>query len=224
MGAKVNLVGQRFGRLVVIEQGEHKQGRPAWICRCECGNTKLIARAHLRSGATTSCGCSNAESIGNRARTHGMTNSKEYKSWYHMKDRCTNSNDAGFNNYGGRGITVCEEWESFEAFYADMGPCPPKHTLERVDNEKGYSPDNCIWADRHTQNGNTRSVHGSKTGVVGVWASKGNRYKAYIKKNGKRSYLGSSNTIEGASQIYQEALKQIRLLSDTSDQPRQNAA
>lgn len=206
---KVDLVGKVFGRLTVVEKAGNLGIKTAWLCRCECGTTKVVRTYHLIRNAVVSCGCYRVQVIGDRVRTHGMTGTPEYRSWYHMLDRCNNPSDFDYPNYGGRGIKVCPEWHSFENFYADMGARPEGLTLERVDNERGYSPDNCVWADRYQQSGNARPVYNSTTGVVGVW-KKGNRFKAYIKEQGTKKYLGSASTVDAASALHTQALEEIR--------------
>lgn len=112
---------------------------------------------YLRSGHIKSCGCLRVEVTGNYSRTHGMTGTPEHRSWKHAKERCFNPDDASYENYGGRGITMCQEWaESFEAFYAHIGPKPKGLTLDRIDNERGYEPGNVRWATYSQQSYNRR--------------------------------------------------------------------
>ena len=204
-----DLMGQVFGRLTVVEKAENIGLKTAWLCRCECGKTKVVRTWHLTWRKVISCGCYRDQVTGARNRTHGMTGTPEYRTWYHMLDRCNKPNDPSYPNYGGRGIKVCPEWHSFDKFYADMGSRPKGLTLERVDNERGYGPDNCVWADRYQQAKNARPVYNSATGVVGVW-KKGKRYKAYIKERGTKKYLGSASTVEAASELHTVALESIR--------------
>ena len=122
---------------------------------------------------------------------HGITGMSEYKTWWGMIGRCTNPDDPAFKSYGGRGITVCNSWKQFINFFADMGNRPEGLTLERVNNDGGYSPDNCKWATWSEQNNNRRLRKDNKTGVSGVsWNKRAKKYVAYKKVQGKRIYLG----------------------------------
>ena len=159
----MNLVGQRFGRLVVLEQAPKYNtagGNPVvrWRCRCDCGNETIAFRASLRQGNTRSCGKHMSELAKQRMTTHGGTHTSEYTSWKHMKSRCNNPRYPRFADWGGRGIKVCDRWiHSFSNFIADMGPKPtPSHTIDRKNNDGNYTPDNCRWATKKEQQANTR--------------------------------------------------------------------
>jgi hypothetical protein len=143
----LDLVGQRFGRWRVI-------GRAApgwWVCICSCGVRRLVRGNNLLRGKTKSCGCFNQE----RRTTHGMSKSPEYSSWKAMKQRCLNPNAKDFEHYGGRGIT-CDNYLSFEPWFADIGPRPPGCTQDRNDINGNYEPGNIRWADAKTQRQNQR--------------------------------------------------------------------
>lgn len=151
-----DLTGQPFGRWTVLGYAGSEKKHRFWWCRCTCGKVKKVFASILKGGRSTSCGCFRREVVGDRFRTHALTGTKEHRIWRNMLNRCTNPNVPAWPNYGGRGITVCKRWENFEHFLSDMGHCPSGLTLDRRDNSKGYSPGNCRWADRKTQNQNRR--------------------------------------------------------------------
>lgn len=164
MPAFKDIAGQKFNRLTVIERYKdksHQQG-VKWICLCDCGNTKIISSYSICSGNTKSCGCFALEVRKKIHLKHGHANKiLEYSIWKGMKTRCYNKNAQAYKNYGGRGIKVCNEWNnSFLQFFQDMGKRPtPKHTIERINNNMGYSPNNCKWIHKSKQNQNTRYNH-----------------------------------------------------------------
>lgn len=153
-----DLIGKRFNRFVVIGTNMGKY-QMELLCRYDCGTIKSLTHRTLKIGTTKSCGCYNKEVLSKRA-IHGQCNKTvEYKSWSHMKDRCSNPNNADYHNYGGRGIKVCKRWLKFENFFLDMGQKPSRyHTLDRFPNTNGdYKPSNCRWATPKQQARNVRT-------------------------------------------------------------------
>jgi hypothetical protein len=159
------LVGQTFGRLTVLSFSHLDSGqRTYWRCQCTCGNTHVGQGHKLTSGELVSCGCYQKErqrESGRQHRTHGHGHGTQaYKAWQSLKDRCLNPKHRQYSEYGGRGITVHEPWiTSFETFLADMGEPPEGMSLDRINNNGPYAPDNCRWTTRYVQQNNQRSTH-----------------------------------------------------------------
>lgn len=132
---------------------------PVWRCACDCGAALVVKKAYLISGDTASCGCLRREKAAALKKSHGKAHSgSTYDIWVLMRQRCNNPNANGFRYYGGRGIAVCQRWDSFEAFLHDMGERPPGLTLDRINPDGNYEPGNCRWATWETQNRNKRKV------------------------------------------------------------------
>lgn len=165
MSSKRDLNGKRFGRLTVVAEAQERasDGKVRWECVCDCSEAVTVIGRNLTSGNTTSCGCYRSQYVATKNRRHGKAARgaivPEYGVWCGIIKRCTDQDAEGYVNYGGRGIQMCPAWrDSFETFFADMGPRPSAaHSIERINNERGYEPGNCKWGTRDEQNNNKRS-------------------------------------------------------------------
>lgn len=147
-----DLTGKKFGRLTAVSFAGSKLSKPRWLCVCECGSETIVVAGSLTAGNTQSCGCLGIERRTQSVVTHGMTKHPLYDAWVNMKQRCQNEAHKHYSRYGGRGIRVCERWESFQAFADDMQPTWVKGlTLEREDVNGHYEPSNCTWVTRQQQ-------------------------------------------------------------------------
>ena len=175
-----NLVGRRFGRLVVERAAGIVHTKSTWSCRCDCGKGHIVPSDRLLKGVTASCGCLNRELSSARfadnhpTRTHGLSRTPEYRAWKSMMGRCYNSKDAAYPRYGGRGIVVCKRWHTFENFLADMKKRPTGLSLDRLNNDGNYEPSNCEWRTEEKQQNNRRdnvmlTLHG-KTLTAAQWS------------------------------------------------------
>jgi hypothetical protein len=199
MGAFIDLIGQKFGRLTPIKNmGTNKNKKHIWLCLCDCGKETIVIGNNIKNGRTKSCGCLNItktklRNIENKyAKTHGYCQTTVYRSWHDILQRCTNPNNNNYKNYGGRGIAVCDRWNSkkggsFENFLEDMGEPPTnKHQIDRINNNLGYYKENCWWAISAQQHRNMRSnrnyTFNGKTQCRNDWAREygiGDRTLAY---------------------------------------------
>ena len=173
----IDISGQRFGRLVVIEKSGYKGDTVAWKCKCDCGNELRVRGKDLRRGFTQSCGCMRREKLVQQNTRHGLHGSRLYNVWGLMVQRCYNPNTPCYSNYGGRGIAISPEWrESFKSFsdWAIHNGYSDDLTIDRIDNSKGYFPENCRWVTRKIQANNTRRNHlityNSVTHTLSEWA------------------------------------------------------
>lgn len=208
MSRKKDLTYQKFGKLLVLKEGNKrsKYNQLYWLCLCDCGKTKEILSTSLVQGKSKSCGCVYYK------HGHGTKGSPTptYRSWTSMKARCFNSKYKDYEKYGGNGITVCERWLDFKNFLEDMGERPIGTTIDRIDNTKGYEPENCRWADDYTQSHNRKYKNKSSIYPGVSFHKKYKKWQASIMIKGKRLWLGFFDDEKSASLKYNEILKEIR--------------
>ena len=200
--------GDRFGRLVAVGRDtEYKSDKNVkWIVTCDCGVTKSIQGSQLRSGSTQSCGCLRDELNGRTPEKHGMSSTKEHKTWCGIVSRTQYECASTREWYFDKGIGMSPEWRnSFIQFYADMGPCPEGYTIDRIDPAGDYCKDNCRWASIELQSINKGIFKNNTSGSTGVSQTKTGSYVAYIYHNWKRIHLGTFKKIEDAINARKQA-------------------
>lgn len=208
-----DLTGLVVGKLTVIERLPNSdKGVVMWLCQCSCGKTTCVRGKSLTTtkNPTKGCGCGKLN-LGSLNKTHGQSYTKLYSLWGSLRSRCNNPNHRAYKNYGGRGIKVCKRWDKFENFYEDMGERPSsKHSLDRINNDGDYSPENCRWTDRRTQILNQRKRKGctSKFKGVSYYKPKG-QWQASIKYEGTSFNLGQYDKEELAALAYDSKAREL---------------
>lgn len=177
MKSNADIINRRYGRLTAVKQVENdKHNHRQWLCRCECGNEIVVLQNSLTSGRTRSCGCYYKETRRTSARTHGQSKTRLFHIWAEMLERCKNTNRHDYKYYGGKGVTVCEEWKVFEVFakWAHESGYAENLSIDRIDSNGDYTPANCRWADWVTQMNNTNRNHfitaNGETHTVAEWS------------------------------------------------------
>lgn len=197
MKSEYEITGKKFERLTVIKRVENsKSGQTRWLCRCDCGNETIVWGGHLRSGHTKSCGCLNKETcakIPHKAK-HGLHGIRLYKIWNGMKNRTSPNQKASFKHYSGRGITICEEWKEFLPFYnwAINNGYKDNLTIDRIDVNGNYEPNNCRWITLKEQQNNKRNnvfvEHNGERHTLAEWEEKLNMNKGLLKNRLRRGW------------------------------------
>lgn len=205
--------GGRYGRLMVIcyaGQTGGKSNHARFMCMCDCGSQIIVTGTSLREGQTKSCGCLQKDRASESNKRHGLNGTPEQSSYYSMVYRCTNEDEPSYVNYGGRGITVCERWlepnfVGLKNFVEDMGKRPEGTSLDRINPNGNYCPENCRWVGGDIQAFNTRRKKSNKTGRTGVHLEVTGFFCAKIGYQGKSLHLGSGYTFEEACKVREKA-------------------
>lgn len=172
----IDLTGEKFGKWEVLKRNGSLNGKPSWLCRCECGTIRVVSGSNLRMGSSRNCGCVRSEKIEERNTTHGRSETRLYKIWCGVKERTTNPKNPAYKWYGGRGVSMCTEWQDFSTFqkWADCNGYGPQLSLDRINNNGNYEPNNCRWATPIQQSNNTRKnnllTYNGETHTVSEWA------------------------------------------------------
>ena len=218
MGKMIDMTGKTFGRLTVIAPSvppkTSKSGNKHWLCQCSCGNLTIVNGSALRAKQTTSCGCLQKQRVSELSKSHGMTHTRLYGIYAGMKKRCYNANNINYKNYGGRGITICDEWlgeNGFQSFveWAMANGYSDELSIDRIDVNKGYSPENCRWVNSTIQNFNQRIRSDNTTGYTGIEKRPNGKYVVQISINRKRKYLGVYATLEEAIEARRRAEREL---------------
>ncbi len=195
----VDITGNKYGRLTVLQRIRKHPKKTHWLCQCECGNKTVTEGYYLKTGHTASCGCQRSISAINTKTIHGYHDTPTYRTWRAMLNRCNLHSQQNYYLYGGRGIRVCDRWRKFEKFLADMGEKPKGMTIDRVDNDGNYESGNCQWATPKQQSNNSRhnrvvSLFGRRQNLQ-QWLDELNIPKSTVYS---RLYRGTHSTYESA--------------------------
>ena len=203
-----DMTNKKFGRLTAKNYSHTGIGGAFWLFQCDCGTEKIINGSTVRLGKVVSCGCYAKEIKSKMMKTHGMSKTRTYNIWVGIKQRCLNPKDTGYENYGGKGITISEEWLDFTNFLKDMGEAPNQLTIERINNLGNNSKDNCIWASRSIQNINKGYIN-KTTGIKNIsFNKKINSFEVGIARNKKR-YRKNFQNLDDAIAWKKELLKKL---------------